>query len=113
MDDSRFSRIADDMLSELFARLEEKSLEDQSDAGAYEVDFDGQVITLDLEDGRQYVVNKHMASRQIWLSSPISGANHYRFDEEKKEWMNTRENRLGFPQILFDELREHTGVDLS
>jgi frataxin len=55
-----------------------------------EVDFEGGVLTVELEDGRQYVLNKHAPTKQVWLSSPISGASHYLFDEVSASWKNTR-----------------------
>ncbi len=110
MDDSRFSQLAGNLLSDLFAKIE--AVGDEAEE-PLDVDFDGEVMTIDLADGRQYVINKHMASRQIWLSSPVSGASHYRFDDATERWVNTRENNPDFVDTLFAELAAITGSDFG
>jgi frataxin len=35
-------------------------------------------------------VNKHGPTKQIWLSSPKSGARHYGFDAVRGQWRDTR-----------------------
>ena len=41
-------------------------------------------------DAGTWVVNKHAPTRQIWLSSPKSGARHYAFDAASGLWQDTR-----------------------
>lgn len=57
-----------------------------------EVDLEGGILNVELEDGRTYIINKHSPNRQIWLSSPISGAHHYSFDLENGVWASTRDD---------------------
>jgi frataxin len=83
MDESEFEIKASHLLRDLVAHFE-NLLPDA------EVDFEGGVLTVELEDGRQYVLNKHAPTKQIWLSSPVSGASHYVFDESSVSWKNTR-----------------------
>lgn len=59
-------------------------------AGDYEVDWGHDVLTLTLPNGRQYVINKHRASQQIWVSSPISGGWHFAWDAGSASWQSTR-----------------------
>ncbi|MBV8535593.1 MAG: iron donor protein CyaY, partial [Alphaproteobacteria bacterium] len=55
-----------------------------------DVELRGGILTLELEDGRQYVINKHTPNRQIWLSSPVSGAAHFVHDPQGGVWRSTR-----------------------
>ena len=83
LDDSSFSKIADDTLASLMQNIEDV-LGDRAD-----VDLQDGILTIDLDEGGHYVVNKHMANRQIWLSSPFSGAAHFAYDP-KHGWVATR-----------------------
>jgi len=49
----------------------------------------GGVLTVEGEEGT-WVVNKHAPTRQVWLSSPKSGARHYAFDPSSGRWADTR-----------------------
>ncbi len=105
MDDSTFETLADQTLSGLQGRIEAE-LDD------IDVELRGGILTLELEDGRQYVVNKHMPNRQIWVSSPVSGASHFAYDEATKRWRSTRSEAL-LHDLLATELAALTGRDFS
>lgn len=63
------------MLNRIFTALEEAD-----ETGALPVDdveLAGGVITLKLQSGKTYIINKHTAMRQIWVSSPVSGGLHF------------------------------------
>lgn len=66
-----------------------------------DVDLSGGVLTLELLDGRQYVINKHQPMQQVWLSSPVSGAWH--FDPNGNDWLATKGSG-SFSQMLSEEL---------
>lgn len=83
MDEGRFAARADETLAGLMERLED-ALGDRAD-----VDLQDGILTIDLDAGGRYVINKHAANRQIWLSSPVSGANHFSFDDAQG-WVDTR-----------------------
>ncbi len=78
MSDSAFDRLADSLL----ATLEEA-------AGDHDAELQGSVLTIEA-DGGTWIVNKHAPTRQIWLSSPVSGARHYAFDAGSGRWQDTR-----------------------
>jgi frataxin len=68
---------------------------------AYSVDWAGEILTLEDEHGKQYVLNKHAPTEQLWLSSPISGAWHFVW--QNYAWVSTRgEDTLN--NILLKEL---------
>ena len=77
-----------------------------------EVDLEGGVLTVELEDGGTYVINKHAPTRQIWVSSPASGATHFARDQGSDRWIDTRGGR-DLARMLRDEIRSATGADLA
>jgi frataxin len=85
MSEQAFESLADSLLAAL-----EEGIGAEADA-----ERQGGVLTIDGDDGT-WVVNKHAPSRQIWLSSPKSGARHYAFDAASGQWQDTR----GGPDLL-------------
>jgi frataxin len=86
MDASQFESRADATL----ARLEE-ALEAAGDG--LDVERVGGILTLELEAGGIYQINKHSPNREIWLSSPVSGAWHFAWHEVEGSdgvWRSTR-----------------------
>ena len=79
MSDSAFETLADSLLDAL-----EEGIGAQADA-----ERQGGVLTIDGDQGT-WVLNKHAPTRQIWLSSPKSGARHYAFDAGSGQWKDTR-----------------------
>ncbi|MCA0301854.1 MAG: iron donor protein CyaY [Proteobacteria bacterium] len=85
----------------LLAALEEE-------IGRHEdADLQGGVLTIEADQGT-WLVNKHAPTRQIWLSSPLSGARHYAFDEAAGLWRDTREG-----DDLLTVLSAELGVPVS
>ncbi len=105
MDDSTFESLADRTLAGLQAGIE-AALDDA------DVDLRGGILTIELEDGRQYVINKHTPNRQIWVSSPLSGASHFAYDPATKRWRSTRGEAL-LHDLLATELATVTGRDVT
>jgi frataxin len=85
MSEQAFESLADSLLAAL-----EEGIGAEADA-----ERQGGVLTIDGDDGT-WVVNKHAPTRQIWLSSPKSGARHYSFDATSGQWKDTR----GGPDLL-------------
>lgn len=79
MSDSAFESLADSLLATL-----EEALGDHMDA-----ELQGGVLTVEGDDGT-WIVNKHAPTRQVWLSSPRSGARHYAFEAAAGKWLDTR-----------------------
>ena len=86
LDERQFEVLAEDLLQRVTTALEDAS--DDID-----VDLLSGVLTVELEDGRTFVLNKHGPMRQIWLSSPVSGASHYDYDDASGSWRSTRDSR--------------------
>ena len=66
------------------------------------------VLTIELDSGGTYIVNKHAPNREIWVSSPKSGAWHFAFDAARNAWCDTRgrggAETLTLEQLLAEEL---------
>jgi len=88
-DESLFSTLADDTLTRLFDALEEVP------EAAFDVDLQEGILTIEMENGGEYVINKNASVRQIWVSSPVSGAHHFDHDEDSGVWRTTRADGQG------------------
>ncbi len=85
-----FVKKADEEIEYLFETLEEQGID---------TDLNEEILYIFLNKSTVYVVNKHIVSEQIWLSSPISGAHKFSYVDCK--WSGLR-----------DLLRLELGVDL-
>src|SRR5689334_116262 len=79
MTEQAFASLADGLLAHL-----EEAIGAHADA-----ELQGGILTVEAGAGT-WVVNKHAPTRQIWLSSPKSGARHYAFEEKSGLWQDTR-----------------------
>lgn len=102
--DAQFERRAEAELQRLMARIDD-ALGDSVD-----VEYQNGILTLELADGGQYVINRHGPNREIWLSSPQSGAWHFAYDEAGDAWRSTRGAEI-LTAILNRELAAVTGTD--
>ena len=84
MTDATYEALANALLDDLFDHLD-KAIGDEA-----EVDFENGILTVELETGAQYVINKNTPTAQIWLSSPKSGAHHFAHDADSGRWASTR-----------------------
>lgn len=106
LDDTHFDRLASEALDMIMDRVDAVLGDD------IDVEMQGGILTLDIEDGGQYVINKHQPNRQIWLSSPASGASHFSYDEDMKVWRSTRSEDL-LLDVLAAELKTLSGQDIT
>lgn len=112
MDQSAFERLAAALLEDFFDEID-ASLGDELD-----VDYEGGILTIKLPDGRTFLLNKHAPNREIWLSSPVSGAWHFAYDDDAGIWRSTRAVGSGpdnLVALLEAELNDLTagGLDLG
>lgn len=108
MDEGRFEALADETLERFMDAIDE-ALGDEMD-----VDLESGILKIELDSGGQYVLNKHAPNRQIWMSSPVSGASHFDYDAEAHAWVSTRGGGY-LIDILSAELEKAGGapVDLT
>lgn len=104
MNDTEFQRLADVTL-EKFAKL----LEDADANGLLELELMQGVLTLSLPENKTIVISKHSASKQIWVSSPLSGGTHFSYIENAWVLADGRDLEL----MLRQELHQLVGVELA
>lgn len=105
--ESTFHQLADQAL-ETIAQTIETSLD-----GALDVELQEGILTIDLEDGGRYLINKHGVNREIWLSSPKSGAWHFACPATGGAWVSTRDGSVSLGALLNGEFAAATGVALG
>lgn len=104
-DESAFHAEADRTLAALMEAI------DESLGDALDVELQSGVLTIELEAGGQYVINKHAPNRQIWMSSPASGASHFSH-EQGRGWIATRSGQ-NLLEMLAGELSAATGKPIA
>ena len=100
MDETRFSHMSQRLLNQLLDQLED-ALGDIAD-----VDLQQSILTVELDAGGQYVINGHNVAFEMWVSSPVSGAHHFRYDEGQQAW---RTDHHEFATLLQQDLQRSTG----
>ena len=109
LDEPSFERLADETLKRLLAAIE-AALGDHLD-----IDLEGGILTIRLDAGGIYVVNKQAPNRQIWLASPASGAWHFDFRDgpgSAGRWVATK-GGTSLGGLLSGELSAATGVPVT
>tara|TARA_B100000686_G_C16683549_1_gene913354 strand:+ start:327 stop:650 length:324 start_codon:yes stop_codon:yes gene_type:complete len=104
IDETEFETLAEEVLQRVC-----RAIEDVSDD--VDVDLQGGVLTVELEDGRIFLLNKHAPMRQLWLSSPISGAMHFYYADGY--WPSTRGARELAATLIDDFGRVGLPIDLD
>ncbi len=101
------------MLEKDFLELSENELinladiiENKDKNSIFDVEYsDGILNIVVFASGKTYVINKHSASKKIWFSSPISGANYFAYNLDQKKWLDDSGQEL--KQILLTELKNN------
>ena len=70
-----------------------------------EIDFFDNNITIEIDDGRVFVISIHEPSKQIWLSSPLTGAHHFAQSTELNQWISTRNSDIELFSIIKNEIK--------
>ncbi len=79
MTETKFIELAESTLQRIQSAVEEVD-ED------LDVDRQGNVLTIEFDDGFQIVINLQTPTRQIWLAS-LKGGHHYEFCSS--DWLDT------------------------
>ncbi len=92
----------------VLARIEQAA--DDSDADI-EFERNGNVLTLELENGSKIIVNLQPAMEEIWIAAKVGGF-HFKFVDGR--WVDTR-NQREFFESLSDYATQQAGelVDFS
>lgn len=98
MDETKFHIIADKYLQTMLVFFEE--LEENFDISP---ELDSGVLNVIMPDDREYVINKHTPSRQIWVSSPYTGAGY--FEPQNGEFVPKRAAKEAKDKTLFEFIK--------
>lgn len=79
--DPAFARAADEFLQQLISAL------DAFDPDEFEADLAGGVLRISFPDGRNCILNRQSAARQIWMAE---GATAWHFAQDGGEWLDTK-----------------------
>ncbi|KAG5440476.1 hypothetical protein PCK2_000504 [Pneumocystis canis] len=106
----KYHQLADTTIEKILDALEQ--MQDNYPEKVIEIEYSQDVLTLDLGYHGTYVLNKQSYSKQIWVSSPISGPKRYDWvpskDKKSGKWIYLRDN--GILEDLFkNELKEIIG----
>lgn len=72
------------------ARATLLAIEEAVESSGAEIDFEmnGEVLTLEFANGSQIVINRQVATHEIWVAAK-SGGFHYRHEPALDRWVNT------------------------
>lgn len=79
MTETEFTELAESTLQRI-----QSSVEDVSDD--LDVDRQGNVLTIEFDDGFQIVINMQTPTQQLWLAS-MKGGHHY--ERNGNDWLDT------------------------
>lgn len=97
MTENSFQHQASAELSKYFDILEEIN------AGILETDWENGNLRIDIDGKGTFLLNKHAPNEEIWLSSPLSGAWHFKQDPQGN-WISTRPPLRTLRELLGEEL---------
>jgi iron donor protein CyaY len=105
MSNTDFLELAEEVLQNIASAIEEAD-------SAFELDVDatGDSINIEFSDGSKYLINIHASSQEIWVSSPVSGACHFAYDEDEGTWKDANETDLC--ELVTEELEELSGISI-
>jgi len=106
MDESRYQKIADEILGRIEAMFEDV------DADEVDVERAGDVVTLAFRNGKKAVVNTQRPTRQIWLAADAR-AWHFSFDEASGVWLDDKGKNVELLAQLAAIVKEQANVDVS
>ena len=83
--ESEFISLANQELQDILQKLEEQNQND-----IFEIDMLDGILYIKLNNSSVYVINKHRPTKQIWLSSPISGGSHFSYGANIGQWVSSK-----------------------
>jgi frataxin len=89
LSENTFIGLAEATLNSLVGMVEAMDSED-----VLEVEYQSGMLSIELPTGKQFVINRQVPARQIWLSSPLSGGLRFDYQENEKIWALADGRRL-------------------
>ena len=106
MNESEFHQRVDAMLL---------AIEEAVDDSGTDLDYENAagILTLELENGSQVIINRQIATQQPWVAA-IDGGYHIDYSEDKNQWLQDRDGSellVTINRVLSQQSGEH--VELS
>lgn len=93
------------MVDALFSDFSDQ-IEDQV-GDVLEVEYQGGQLHLSSEKtGQTLLLSKQEPRLEIWAASSLTGAHHFCFDLQKKQWLSTRDSSLDFYTFIEREVSD-------
>ncbi|NOR51129.1 MAG: iron donor protein CyaY [Gammaproteobacteria bacterium] len=91
MTESEFNQQIDTTLLQIEELLDECDVD---------IDYENSagILTLELENGSQVIINRQVATQQLWVAA-IDGGYHFDFSEKKQQWLLDRDGSELFTQL--------------
>jgi CyaY protein len=104
MNESEFHQRVDAMLL---------AIEEAIDESGADIDYENAagILTLELEDGSQLIINRQTSLKQLWLAVR-SGGYHFDWSDEAGSWVRDSDG-AAFVEVLNQALREQGGEALA
>ena len=83
MTEAEYEAVARPELQALVRALDELEL------SGFEAELASDILTLEFEDGKRYVVNSHRAARQIWMAAELQ-AWHFDWVPDRGRWVASK-----------------------
>ncbi|MDH3354037.1 MAG: iron donor protein CyaY [Chromatiales bacterium] len=106
MTESEFNQQIDSTLLQIEEALDECEVD---------IDYENSagILTLELENGSQVIINRQLATQQLWVAA-IDGGYHFDYSENSQQWLQDRDGSELF-SIVNRVLSQQSGahVELS
>lgn len=111
MTNSDFLQMADITLEYFYSYLEDIDVNTVLD-----IEYSDYILNIQLLDERVYVLNRHLAMEELWLSSPVEGPSHFALiadnssNQKKFLWKDKQGREIG--EVFAQDLTKTTGIEL-
>ena len=89
LSETSFVTIAEPTINRLCVMVETLDEDD-----ILEIEQSSGMLSIETPSGKTFVINRQIPTRQIWLSSPLSGGLRFDYDEDEKIWALSDGRRL-------------------
>lgn len=91
MTNTEFHQLAEELLEHIETEIEQQELD-------VDMDNDGNVLTIEFNNGTHIVINKQEPLHQVWLATKFNG---HHFLYQNGQWFDER-NQIFFAPCLID-----------
>ena len=67
------------------------------------IELNDNILTIDLNNNKTYILNINKINKQLWLSSPFSGPKRFEYDKKTNQWLDINNYKINLYKILNNE----------